>query len=166
MFPAIILINFGFEMAFQISTITIDVAPEENGIRLQTDSENIFAVNQTEANAQPILNRNFTIVKSVLVSRTAQHLSESELDALSLKIALQYFCLYSQWKSIYPGERDRDLSFNIKNLENPMTYDTVTEYVKRKYPKRYREISATLLSISLDEFDEYQKGRKEFMDRR
>lgn len=165
-FPAVILLSFGFEMTFQISTITIEVTQEENGIRLQTDSENIFAVNQTEATAQPIINRNFDIVKNILVPRAGQHLTGDELDELSLKIVLQYFCLYSQWKSFYRHERDRDLTFIAKDLETPMTYDSVIEFVKRKYLKRFREIAATLLGISLAEFADYEKGRKEFMERR
>jgi hypothetical protein len=153
-------------MTFSIGAITLRVTTETNGIRLQTDSENVYVLNQTLATAKPILEENFKLVKDVLGSRAAQQVKSIELEELALKIVLQYFSLYSNWKASYPNERDRDLAFMIKDLENPMTYDFVTHYIKGKYPKRFQEMSAILLGITVTQFSNYEKGRQEFMDRR
>jgi hypothetical protein len=157
---------FSFGMKFSISAITVQVTTEKNGIRLQTDFENVYVLSQTLTTAKPILEQNFKLVRDVLDSRAAQQVKSKELDELALKIVLQYFSLYSNWKTFYPNERDRDLAFDIKDLESPMTYDSVSQYLKGKYPQRFRALSAVTLGITLDQFLEYEKGRQEFMDRR
>lgn len=153
-------------MTFSIGSVSIQVTEEEKGIRLQTDSENILLINQTLEGCRSILENNFEIVKAVFETRAYQYITSGELDEVILKIVLQHFCLYSNWREIYPKERNRDLKFLVEDLENPMTYDAVSHYIKTKYRKRYREISAKLLGIDENKFNDYERARQEFMDRR
>jgi hypothetical protein len=152
------------DMSFGIGSINIAVTSDGTGIRLQTDSENILLVDQSFEVIEPIVLQNFDIVRKQYQRNAAALLSDNELDELAIKIAFSYLALYNTWRTVYPKEKDRDLTFLPKDFDSPMTYDLVTAYIRKKFPKDYREKCAVVIGISVEEYMSYEKARQEFID--
>jgi hypothetical protein len=153
-------------MNFNLGHVEVHVTAEGDGVRLRTSLENISLSSQTFENIKLILTKNFEMVRTCFQQYSNGILNESELDELTLKVIFRYMAMYNNWKTFYPKERDRDLTFILKDLNTPMAYDLVTEYIKTKYRKGYQAKCAQLLGISKEEYLGYEKARKEFMDRR
>ncbi|HEY0654573.1 MAG TPA: hypothetical protein VGD65_15660 [Chryseosolibacter sp.] len=153
-------------MQFTINTIALDVLAVGNGVRIQTELENVLLENQTLATAGPIIQKNFDIVKRVLVPRVESKIKDDELDEVVLRIVLLHLALYNNWRNIYRQEQKRDLTFILDDLKNPVSFDAVIDYAKQKYRKRYREIASSILGTDIPQLMAYEKGREEFMARR
>jgi hypothetical protein len=148
-----------------IGSVTIQTQEEVNGLRLTTDFEQVLLLNQTKTSVRPLIQKNFQIVKGILMTRDAA-LDEIEMNELSLKIVLRYLCLYNNWKQFYPKEKDRDLTFITEDLQTPATFDIVKEFILDRHPRNYQELSAAILGVEIDKFKNYEKARLEFMERR
>jgi hypothetical protein len=148
-----------------IGSVTIQTQEEVNGLRLTTDFEQVLLLNQTKTSVRPLIQKNFQIVKGILMTRDAA-LDEIEMNELSLKIVLRYLCLYNNWKQFYPKEKDRDLTFITEDLQTPATFDIVKEFILDRHSRNYQELSAAILGVEIDKFKNYEKARLEFMERR
>lgn len=153
-------------MDYQLRNIPIKITEEGLHTRLVCETTNVVVVNHPFTQLKPILDENFEIVFRVFSSRTFDSIPLEEVAMMSLKVVLTHLSLYSLWKRDYAKERNRDLRFNEKDLNSPMTYDTIKYYLEKLYPGRYRQKAALILGVSIAEFEAYEKGRKEMMDRR
>lgn len=151
-------------MIFKLEGVSIRINAEPKGLRLQTDFTNVLLLNQRWAEVKPLLVNNATIVKDFFF-KNRQHLTESDCSAIILKIVLEHLCLYSNWREIYPKEKDRDLVFATKDLTTPMTYDIVIDYLKAKDHKNYQSLSAKFLGLTEAELIAHETARAKHMDR-
>ena len=152
---------------FTIDDIKIELAEENNGLRLTThNDDNVILQNQTATSVENIVRENFQIVKSHYQAKSGVSVSidKHDLNVISLKIVLHYLYMYNMWRKTYKHHKDRDLKFLTEDFENPSTSDMIIWYFKNTYPKSYSTKCEFMLGMSADEFKSYEKRRQEFHD--
>jgi hypothetical protein len=152
-------------MMFKVDYIEIELAEENEGIRLTTqNSDNVILQNQTIASVENIVRENFEIVRSHYrdIPGVDSFIDERDLNILSLKIVLHYLYMYNLWRKMYKHHKNRDLKFIVEDFESPSTGDMIIWYFKNEYPESYSAKCELMLALSADEFKAYEKRRQEF----
>lgn len=153
-------------MVFFLDGNEIQLESEGTGIRLRTNA----AVNQLLANVtmdevKEVVTQNYGIVKAHYAQIVSERISGRDLEKVALQIVLHYFYMYQLWRSLYPAERDRDLTFREEDFGHPGTSDQIMFYFKAAYPKDYAGKCEAMLGMSAAQFRQYEKARQAFFDR-
>lgn len=149
-------------MIFNLDSIKVSIADEKNGIRLTTENENCLIPRQTLDETKIIIEKNFRIIKTHFQDKLRAIITDTDLDNMSLKIALRYFQMYNHWRAMYKRETNRDLTFIQKDFEHPYTSDTIVDYFKKKYPDSYLDKCKIILNMTTEQVREYVIRKEQF----
>jgi hypothetical protein len=149
-------------MTFNIEQIKVIIEPENNGLRLTTEHESFLLFNQTFEEIKETINKNYCIVKSHFQPKATSVITQNDLENVCLKIVLSYFNMYNRWRTMYPKEKNRDLTFLQKDFEHPNTAYAIISYFKKKYHDSYSKKCEILLEMTKEEFREYDIRKEQF----
>ncbi|MES2778206.1 MAG: hypothetical protein V4722_28780 [Bacteroidota bacterium] len=135
-------------MTFNLDNIKVNISDENNGIRLTTEAENWFVPNQTLNETKTILEKNFKIITEHFLYKVGTAVLQTDLNNVCLKIALRYFQMYNQWRSMYKTEANRDLTFLQKDFDSIDTIHAVIGYFQNMYPDNYEDTCEVMLGMS------------------
>ena len=135
----------------------------EKCVRVEFENNSYYIIrNQTIEEASDIVERNYKIVKNYYIKRTATKIDAHDLTCVCLQIVFKYFIMYNNWRTMYKKEQNRDLTFLIKDFDNPDTKRCIINYFEMKYPKDYPVKCKIMLALSNKEFEELDSHRKQF----
>ena len=120
----------------------------------------------TIAETQEVVTRNYHTVKNHYTDKGSEQIDASDIERLSLRVVLNYFYMYQLWRGIYENEKNRDLTFIVKDFEHPSTSDIIVAYFKSANKANYADKCGLLMGMSLEEFREHEKNRQAFFERR
>lgn len=84
------------------------------------------------------------------------------IEIVSKKLSDSFFDQYATFRKSYPKSYKRYSSFDLKDLDNPLTHDLIVKILKEMRLDDYQKIGACFLNKSLDEFSSYEANRKRF----
>ncbi len=151
-------------MTFYVDHIEVDLSNESGGLRLRTSDDNLMLANQTIEETRSTVEKNHRIVKEHYQKVVNNIVDPHDLAAVSMRIVLHYLYMYNLWRTMYKRESKRDLTFRDKDFEHPYTKDKIIEYFKNKYPFDYSVKCETILRMSTEKFNEYEKNRQDFYE--
>jgi hypothetical protein len=151
-------------MNFYVDNIKVDLSKETGGLRLRTDDDNLLLANQTIEETRSIVLKNHRIVKENYEKLVNNLIDSDDISKVSMRIVLHYLYMYNLWRTMYKREEKRDLTFREKDFDHPYTKDKIIEYFKNKYPSDYSVKCETLLRMTTEDFNKYEKNRQDFYE--
>ncbi len=155
--------NFGIPTAtIRIGSIEVLLRDEGNGIRLTTDYENCFIAKQTLHETKEVLQKNLEIIKQHYLNKRGSTITEADMDHVCLKIAIYYFIMYNNWRSMYWKLKNKDLTFIQQDFEHPQTFNIIINYFTKKYPANYTEKCELMLNMTPEQLRDYVIRKEQF----
>lgn len=151
-------------MITDIDNMKMVVHEEGHGLRLKTDTDNLLLQNQTYEEVVKVVNTNYEIVKNFFQQRVGASVDLIDLKQVSLKIVIRYLYMHNLWRAMYKRERNRDLTFLLKDFDHPQTSDLIIQFFKEKYPDKYSDKCEAMLDMSPEKFRTYDKNRQDFQN--
>ncbi|GEP90848.1 hypothetical protein SAMN05660909_00784 [Chitinophaga terrae (ex Kim and Jung 2007)] len=152
----------------ELGTLKFKLSEEGNNIRINFPGGEAILENQRIGKVSELLGHNFRVVKEhylSMIQNEIENFDLADIDKISLEIVIYYLYMYNSWKNHYEKEKDRDLKFDPRDLNNPPAADAIFRYYKKKYPKQWKNKSAVLLGMTLKELDEYYRGRERYYNK-
>lgn len=150
-------------MIIYIEQIKIELTENQyGGLYLTMGGQKNLLPGQSFEQAETIIRKNFEILKSQFLKTASSKIKIEELNEVCLKIVLYWYGLHNSWKYSNEKEKDRDLSFQLKEIQHPYTMDILIPYFKNKNPNDYAEKCASLLDISTDKLLKDESDRAFF----
>jgi len=153
------------KMTFNLDNIIASISDEDNGIRLTTEDENWFIPGQTLDETKTVIEKNFKIIQGHFQDKLGEIVTGADLSNVSLKIALRYFQMYNQWRTMYKRETNRDLTFIEKDFEHPYAFYAIVDYFKKRYPDNYIAKCEIMLNMTTEQTKEYIIRKEQFDNR-
>lgn len=153
------------QRTFNLDHIFINLKMESNGLRLTTEDKNWLVPNQTLEETQSILEENYKIIKDHFQRRTGTLIRNDDLENVCLNIALHYFQMYNQWRTLYEREAKRDLTFIQEDFDHPGTSSCIVDYFKKTYPDNYADKCEIMLGMTQEQFKDYVFRKEQFDNR-
>ena len=141
-------ISVNAKMTFNLDNIKVSISEESSGIRLTTEDENWLIPRQTLDETKSVLENNFKIIRDHFLDKVGAAISQSDLNNVSLKIALRYFQMYNHWRTMYKREANRDLTFLQKDFDSTDTVHTIIGYFQNVYPDNYEDKCEVMLAMT------------------
>ncbi len=138
---------------------------DQYGLRLSALNNGWPLPGQTLEETKEVITKNFELVKEKYADVSSNSIYPEDLLEVCLRIVIHYFYLYNLWRSIYPQEKNRNLTFLSKDYDHPYTYDMIIQFFKNKYPGAYASKSATMLNLTTEEVLRYEEERHDFYSR-
>jgi hypothetical protein len=149
-----------------MDVIDIHVTREAKGIRATSCASNVILPGQTIREAARLIKENYKIVRDHYEQRSRGEIEAKDLSSISLKIVFSYLHMYNMWREFYPKEKDRDLRFIQKDFAHPQTYDIIINHFKKRDKTKYAHPCQLLMGMDAQEFEQHERARQEFFDRR
>lgn len=152
------------ELITEIGKTKIKFSPHPNGVRFETEDDNLLFPNMQAGDAVPILQSNFEIVYLHFKAIAKNNLEDEILQQACFKIVVFYFYMYALWRAYNENQKGRDLNFLDSDFNHPYTFDKVREFFLRHHHATYAEKSAAMLGMQINAFKEYEQQRQDFYD--
>ena len=152
----------------KIRDLTINVTGRWGKVKVKFDNRIALFSNQNVNNISELIKYNFNIVSNhyeTLVEKSNLEFEVDDIICISISIVLDYLYMYNLWRNIYKNQKNRDLSFNEEDFSASNTYDIIFSYLKNKYPNDWKEKSAVLLDVGLDELEVIYKNREYYYNK-
>lgn len=152
----------------ELGTLKLNLSEEGNNIRVNSADQAAILENQNIEAVAALLEHNFNFVNGHYLSMIQKEMESfelSDINKISLDIVIYYLYMYNSWRNNYEKEKGRELQFNPEDINNPPAADAIFHYYKKKYPKQWKDKSAVLLGMTLEELNEYYQGRERFYNR-
>ncbi|WP_126246108.1 hypothetical protein [Chitinophaga rhizosphaerae] len=91
---------------------------------------------------------------------TAHGLDAADVERACFSVVMHYLYMYNKWRKMYPKLANLDVSFKEEDFENPGTYDTISPYFKKKYPRNWAEKLGLLVGKTVEEVNRYEARRQ------
>lgn len=137
----------------------------KNGTRVYFADNSVILLGLDRDLAGTIITENFVAVCGYYRARMGERVLPEDLDHIAMNIVLHYLYMYCNWRSTHAQYADINLYFNTKDYEDPGTFDTITFYMRKKYPKTWAEKSSEFLGLSLEECKARYAARELFYNR-
>jgi hypothetical protein len=144
---------------------------EGSATRVLVEESNVIFVNQTPDALRQIVNHAIGFASAYFTdnlqrSNEVIQITEHQIEQVAIKVALCHLYMYNMWRNYNEEYRDHDLALTLDDLRHPYTRDETLFYCEATFPKDYQSVAASLVGTTRDEFAEWEKGRREFWDRR
>jgi len=155
-------------MELNIDNIILTVCIEANkqfnetGLRIKFADNSYFVRNQTIDETSYTIKKNYEIVKNYYTGKTGTKIDSYDLTCVCLRIVLNSFIMYNNWRAMYKKEKNRDLTFLIDDFDNFDTKRYIIDYFEEKYPNDYSTKCKIMMDISDKEFEILDIRRKQF----
>jgi len=153
---------------YKIENITFSLYDENNKVVVKSPEKSVSLFNQSIDNVSKLIDNNLKIVSGhykLMVSNVRQEFEISDIFRLSFSIVIHYLYMYNLWRNTYKKQENKDLTFDVKDFDNPSTHDIIFNYYKSKYPTDWETKSAALIGITIDELKAYYKNRQNFYNK-
>jgi hypothetical protein len=144
---------------------------EGSATRLLVEDNNVIFVNQTPDALRQIVNHAIGFASAYFTDNLQRsdeeiQITDHQIEQVAIKVALRYLYMYNMWRNYNEEYRDHDLALTLDDLRHPYTRDETLFYCEETFPRDYPSVAASLVGTTRDEFTEWEKGRREFWDRR
>jgi len=144
---------------------------EGSATRLLVGDKEALFEKQTPEELRAIMNRAIDYAVRFFAdnrqsSSIQTEITEHQIEQIAIAVAIRFLYTYNLWKANLPEHRDRELILADHDLQHPYTSDEVLFYCEKSFPESYQSEAASVLGITHEEFAEWERGRREFWDRR
>ncbi len=104
----------------------------------------------------------FKKIKNYYLSRCKNENYNDNIIMLSKVLTDHFYNQYGDFRKLYPKSKKRYSSFDVKDLDNPLTHDLIIDFSKKHVQTNYIGFCSCLFGMSEQEFLVYEKNRSDF----
>jgi hypothetical protein len=144
---------------------------EGSAARLLVEGSDVIFVNQAPDALRRIVNDAVGFVSAHFSDNLrrcndAVPITNHQVEQVAIKVAVHHLYMYNMWRNHEEEYRDHDLGLTLDDLRHPYTRDETLFYCEQTFPGDYQSVAASLVGTTRDEFAEWERGRRDFWDRR
>ncbi|NAS29736.1 hypothetical protein GTQ40_02020 [Flavobacteriaceae bacterium R38] len=102
------------------------------------------------------------IIRKKYLDLTQEQVPFDLVDEVSNNITDYYYDQYQRFIKQYPKSVKRYSSFQIKDLDHPITHETIIKILKEKVDTDYEKYAILFLNMTLEELKKFERNREEF----